>query len=227
MPDSFALMSFHAPCPGNCRLATYPGFFRSFSRTEVHFGIFPILLLISSVPNSRMGPPSPRFPAGAACASGSRAGSAGVTAGGGVGRRRNPGTLRLVPVRQKRTDGTPLEEYFVVIIRSKRAGIRQSDENTYCKQAREDTKPPPEDHLPFPQGVLPGLQNRLQNIVENRLLARQDIHGRHHAGDDRQLLLAVRNGVLVRADLDQVEELAALVLNRIGADLLEIGLKPP
>lgn len=50
---------------------------------------------------------------------------------------------------------------------------------------------------------------------------------RHHAGDDRQLLLAVRNGVLVRADLDQVEELAALVLNRIGADLLEIGLKPP
>lgn len=50
-----------------------------------------------------------------------------------VGRRRNPGTLRLVPVRQKRTDGTPLEEYFVVIIRSKRAGIRQSDENTYCK----------------------------------------------------------------------------------------------
>ena len=83
MPDSFALMSFHAPCPGNCRLATYPGFFRSFSRTEVHFGIFPILLLISSVPNSRMGPPSPRFPAGAACASGSRAGSAGVTAGGG------------------------------------------------------------------------------------------------------------------------------------------------
>ena len=31
----------------------------------------------------------------------------------------------------------------------------------------------------------------------------------------------------MRADLDQVEELAALVLNRIGADLLEIGLKPP
>lgn len=75
-----------------------------------------------------------------------------------VGRRRNPGTLRLVPVRQKRTDGTPLEEYFVVIIRSKRAGIRQSDENTYCKQAREDTKPPPEDHLPFPQGVLPAFK---------------------------------------------------------------------
>lgn len=31
----------------------------------------------------------------------------------------------------------------------------------------------------------------------------------------------------MRADLDQIEELAALVLNRIGADLLEIGLKPP
>ena len=31
----------------------------------------------------------------------------------------------------------------------------------------------------------------------------------------------------VRADLDQVEEPAALVLNRIGADLLEIGLKLP
>lgn len=51
----------------------------------------PILLLISSVPNSRMGPPSPLS---SRAASGSRAGSASY-GWRRVGRRRNPGTSAL------------------------------------------------------------------------------------------------------------------------------------
>ena len=67
-------------------------------------------------------------------------------------------------------------------------------------------------HVPhlstFPQGVLFGLENGLEQIVQHGFFADEDIRGHHHAGDDGQQLVMVGNGVFAGAHLDQIEVVA-------------------
>ena len=48
----------------------------------------------------------------------------------------------------------------------------------------------------FPQGVLLRLEDGLEQVVQDGFLAREDIHRRHHAGKDGQLLVAVLIGLI-------------------------------
>ena len=77
---NFSRNDFHVPTPGKTRSSTKAGWARFFSKTAVHFGMFPILLRNSKVPNSR----TPLPPA-----SGPEVG-AGTGSAGGAGEETGP-----------------------------------------------------------------------------------------------------------------------------------------
>ncbi len=79
--------------------------------------------------------------------------------------------------------------------------------------------------LAFAQRPVPGLEDRFHDVVEDRFLAGQDFDGRGHARDDRQLVALVDQGILRGPQVDAIEVLALLVLDGIGADMLDLGRK--
>ena len=82
------------------------------------------------------------------------------------------------------------------------------------------------EKLFFPQRILPGLENRLKQIIEYALLARHNIHSGHHTWHDGQFLATIDDGGFGRTHLDLVIEFTALILDGVGADLLEHTIQP-
>ncbi len=79
--------------------------------------------------------------------------------------------------------------------------------------------------LAFPHGPFAGPQYRLEDVVEHRFLAGEDVDLGHHAGDDRQRILGIAEMTAIGAHPNLVEALALLVDDRVGADVFEFGFQ--
>ena len=65
-----------------------------------------------------------------------------------------------------------------------------------------------------------GTQDRLEDVVEHGFLPSEDVDLRHHAGNDRKLLIGVTEMTAIGTHANLIKALALPVDDGIGANVL-------
>ena len=80
--------------------------------------------------------------------------------------------------------------------------------------------------LALAQGVLLGLENGLEQIIQHCFFADHNVCRHHHARHDGKRFVVVDDGVFLGADLYKIKMLAPFVFNGNSADRFKLAFNP-